>query len=87
MARITNEPLALFKSTIKMALMFPESVQTILHGMNTNVDGQRKICYALTDITGVDRRYSTVVCKETDVDLYKRAGEHSEDEVENLITV
>lgn len=47
-------------------------VQHILRLLNTNVDGKRKIMYALTEIKGVGRRYSNLVCKKADVDLNKR---------------
>jgi len=40
--------------------------------LNTNVDGKRKIQYALTEIKGVGRRYANIVCKKADVDLAKR---------------
>ena len=40
--------------------------------LNTNIDGKRKIMYALTEIKGVGRRYANVVCKKADVDLGKR---------------
>ena len=46
--------------------------QHILRLLNTNVDGRRKIMYALTEIKGVGRRYANVVCKKADVDLKKR---------------
>jgi hypothetical protein len=46
--------------------------QHILRLLNTNVDGKRKVMYALTEIKGVGRRYSNVVCKKADVDLSKR---------------
>ena len=46
--------------------------QHILRLLNTNVDGKRKIMYALTEIKGVGRRYSNLVCKKADVDLTKR---------------
>lgn len=44
----------------------------ILRLLNTNIDGKRKIMYALTEIKGVGRRYANVVCKKADVDLAKR---------------
>jgi hypothetical protein len=47
-------------------------VQHILRLLNTNVDGKRKVMYALTEIKGVGRRYSNIVCKKADVDLNKR---------------
>jgi small subunit ribosomal protein S18e len=46
--------------------------QFILRLLNTNVDGKQKIMYALTQIKGVGRRYSNLVCKKADVDLTKR---------------
>ncbi|VDK22355.1 unnamed protein product [Taenia asiatica] len=70
-----------------MALMLPEKFQHILRVMNTNIDGQRKITYALTAIKGVGRRYATVVCKKADVDIRKRAGELTDDEIEKIVTV
>ena len=58
-----------------MSLVLPEQhqqFQHILRLLNTNVDGKRKIMYALTEIKGVGRRYSNIVCKKADVDLNKR---------------
>ncbi|KAI9018318.1 ribosomal protein S13/S18-domain-containing protein, partial [Hyaloraphidium curvatum] len=61
--------------------------QHILRLLNTNVEGGRKIMYALTAIKGVGRRYSNLVCKKADVDLNKRAGELSNDELERIVTI
>ena len=41
--------------------------------------------FALTAIKGVGRRFSNIVCKKADVDLNKRAGELTEEEV-SLVT-
>lgn len=49
--------------------------------MNTNIDGKRKVTIAMTAIKGVGRRYATTVLKKADVDLTKRAGECTEEEV------
>ena len=38
-------------------------------------------------IQGVGRRYATLVCRKADVNLNKRAGELSEDEVERIATI
>ncbi|KAH6928651.1 hypothetical protein HPB50_018172 [Hyalomma asiaticum] len=43
--------------------------------------------FALTAIKGVGRRFSNMVCKKADVDLNKRAGELTDEEVEKLITI
>ncbi|OQV20336.1 40S ribosomal protein S18 [Hypsibius exemplaris] len=69
------------------SLIVPDKFQHILRIMNTNIDGQRKIMYALTAIKGVGRRFSNVACKKADIDLKKRAGELTEEEVEKVITV
>jgi len=70
-----------------MALVLPEKFQHILRLYNTNIDGKRKIVYAMTAIKGVGRRYANLVCKKADIDLGKRAGELTEDEIERLVTV
>ncbi|MCJ1397535.1 hypothetical protein MMC11_000729 [Xylographa trunciseda] len=61
--------------------------QFILRLLNTNVDGKQKIMYALTKIKGVGRRYSNLVCKKADVDLNKRAGEITSEELERIVTI
>ncbi|KAL9081783.1 MAG: hypothetical protein Q9159_007036 [Coniocarpon cinnabarinum] len=61
--------------------------QFILRLLNTNVDGKQKVMYALTKIKGVGRRYSNLVCKKADVDLTKRAGELTSEELERIVTI
>uniref|UniRef100_A0A0C9SCF7 Small ribosomal subunit protein uS13 n=1 Tax=Amblyomma americanum TaxID=6943 RepID=A0A0C9SCF7_AMBAM len=70
-----------------MSLVIPDKFQHILRVLNTNIDGRRKVMFALTAIKGVGRRFSNIVCKKADVDPNKRAGELSEEEVEKLITI
>ncbi|KAK9464682.1 40S ribosomal protein S18 [Lipomyces arxii] len=72
-----------------MSFVLPEksSFQHILRLLNTNVDGKIKIMYALTLIKGVGRRYSNLVCKKADVDLEKRAGELTVEELERIVTI
>jgi len=55
--------------------------------LNTNVEGKQKVMYALTKIKGVGRRYSNLVCKKADVDLNKRAGELTSEELERIVTI
>ena len=43
--------------------------------------------YAMTAIKGVGRRYANIVLKKADVDLDKRAGECSEEEVLSRLAV
>merc|ERR1712198_245377 len=68
------------------ALVLPEKFQHILRVLNTNIDGRRKIMYALTAIKGVGRRYANVCCRKADIDLTKRAGELTEEEVVTIIS-
>lgn len=69
------------------ALVIPEKFQHILRVLNTNIDGKQKIMFALTSIKGVGRRYANLVCKKADVDMNKRAGELTDDEVERVVTI
>merc|ERR1712130_39358 len=73
----------------KMSLVSGEksNFQFILRLLNTNVDGKQKIMYALTRVKGVGRRYSNLVCKKADVDLNKRAGELTSEELERIVTI
>jgi len=61
--------------------------QHIIRLLNTNVDGKEKIMYALTAIKGIGRRFANIVCKKGEVDLRKRAGELSADELEQLMLI
>ncbi|XP_068149424.1 LOW QUALITY PROTEIN: small ribosomal subunit protein uS13-like [Drosophila tropicalis] len=70
-----------------MSLVIPEKFQHILRIMNTNIDGKRKVGIAMTAIKGVGRRYSNIVLKKADVDLTKRAGECTEEEVDKVVTI
>ncbi|CAG8695075.1 2145_t:CDS:10, partial [Racocetra persica] len=61
--------------------------QHILRLLNTNVEGKNKVMFALTAIKGVGRRYSNLVCKKADVDLNKRAGELTNEELERIVLI
>ena len=55
-------------------MLLRSNLKHILRLLNTNVDGKRKVMYALTEIKGVGRRYANIVCKKADVDLNKRCA-------------
>merc|ERR1711973_1062446 len=74
-------------NTRKMSLVVPNQFQHILRVMNTNIDGKTKIMYAMTSIKGVGRRFSNICLKKADIDMNKRAGELSDEEVERLVTI
>lgn len=76
---ITYSIIAFFQS-----LILPEKFQHILRLMNTNIDGRRKVMFAMTAIKGVGRRYSNIVLKKADIDQTKRAGELTEEEVRQM---
>lgn len=70
-----------------MSLIIPQNFQHILRVMNTNVDGKRNVMFALTAIKGIGRRYANLVLKKADIDLNRRAGELSEEEVDKIVTI
>merc|ERR1712188_64132 len=74
--------------SVPMALIFPQDqFQPILRVLNTNVDGRQKVPFAITSIKGVGRRFANMVCKKAEVNLNKRAGELTSEEIEKLIAV
>ena len=70
-----------------MTMMMGEDFQYVLRILNTNVDGRQKVMYAMTAIKGIGRRLSCLICKKADIDLTKRAGELTNDEVDRIITI
>ncbi|KAE9553166.1 hypothetical protein FO519_003605 [Halicephalobus sp. NKZ332] len=70
-----------------MSLILPEKFQHIHRVLNTNIDGNIKIPFALTSIKGVGRRFAYVSCRKAGIDVNRRAGELTEDEMEKLTTV
>merc|ERR1712076_310091 len=76
-----------FGIEINMSLVIPTNFQHILRVMNTNIDGKRNIMFAITAIKGVGRRFANIALKKADIDMSKRAGELSEEEVERIITI
>merc|ERR1711987_13754 len=74
--------------SVDMALIFPQDqFQHILRVLNTNVDGRHKVPFALTSIKGVGRRFAFMVCKKAEVDLQKRAGELTSEEIDKIVAV
>lgn len=70
-----------------MSLIVGDDFQHILRVLNTNVDGRTKVMFALTQIRGIGRRFSNVVCKKAEIDMGKRAGELSAAELESLMVI
>lgn len=55
--------------------------------MNTNVDGKRKVAYAFRMIKGIGVRYAHVCVKKAGVDLSRRAGTLTPEEIEKISDV
>merc|ERR1711981_1054164 len=71
-----------------MALIFPQDqFQHILRVLNTNVDGRHKVPFAITSIKGVGRRFANMVCKKAEINLNKRAGELTSEEIDKIVAV
>uniref|UniRef100_A0A0N5ARB7 Small ribosomal subunit protein uS13 n=1 Tax=Syphacia muris TaxID=451379 RepID=A0A0N5ARB7_9BILA len=70
-----------------MSLILPEKFQHIHRVLNTNIDGNRKVPFALTAIKGVGRRFAFVVCRKANIDVNKRAGELTEENMNRLTEV
>ena len=64
-----------------------ENFQHILRVLNSNIDGKHNIMFALTAIKGIGRRYANICCRKADVDMTKRAGELTAEELERLVTI
>merc|ERR1712146_3631 len=76
------------RQIVEMALIFPQDeFQHILRVLNTNVDGRHKVPFAITSIKGVGRRFANMVCKKAEIDLNKRAGELTSEEIDKVVAV
>jgi len=54
---------------------------------NRNVEGKRNVVFGLTKIKGLGRRFTDLICKKAEVDVNKRAGELTADEIEKLVAI
>lgn len=61
--------------------------QHILRVLNTNIEGKRKAMFALTKICGVGKRFSNICCKKAEVEVDRRAGTLSNEEIEKLVAI
>eukprot|EP01006_Ploeotia_vitrea_P067253 TRINITY_DN96759_c0_g1_i1.p1 TRINITY_DN96759_c0_g1~~TRINITY_DN96759_c0_g1_i1.p1 ORF type:complete len:157 (-),score=0.70 TRINITY_DN96759_c0_g1_i1:118-588(-) len=70
-----------------MSLQINNEFQHILRVLNTNIDGKRKVMFAMTKITGIGRRFSNIICKKAEVDVTRRAGTLTNEEIEKLVAI
>jgi small subunit ribosomal protein S18e len=61
--------------------------QHILRVLNTNIEGKRKSMFAMTKICGVGKRFSNIICKKAEVEVDRRAGTLSNEEIEKLVAI
>eukprot|EP01059_Diplonema_ambulator_P024696 TRINITY_DN40990_c0_g1_i1.p1 TRINITY_DN40990_c0_g1~~TRINITY_DN40990_c0_g1_i1.p1 ORF type:complete len:103 (+),score=10.51 TRINITY_DN40990_c0_g1_i1:41-310(+) len=64
-----------------------DEFQHMLRVMNTNVDGKDKVPFAMRRVKGVGRRLAIMACKRAGVDMHRRAGTLSNDEIERVVSV
>ncbi|ORZ02214.1 ribosomal protein S13/S18-domain-containing protein [Syncephalastrum racemosum] len=74
-------------TSFSLAVPEKNQFQHIIRLLNTNVDGKDKITIALTSVKGVGRRFANIACKKADVDLNKRAGECTNEDLERIVTI
>ena len=67
--------------------MASDSFQHIVRLLNTNVDGKRKVAFALRMIKGIGVRFAHLVCKKAGVDIARRAGTLTPEELERVSDV
>ena len=56
----------------------------LLRILNTNVNGKHKVPYALRIIKGIGRRFAILCCKIAQVDVNRRAGDLTEEEINKI---
>lgn len=65
----------------------PEKFRQIIRIAGTNVDGAKKLAYALTEIKGVGIRLANVIVEKAGLDPDTRLGFLSDGEVENIESI
>merc|ERR1719222_315190 len=71
-----------------MSLVIPEGeFQLVRRILNTNVDGRRKVLFALTGIKGIGRRFSDQICKRAEIDPNMRAGTLTVEQIDKIVEI
>eukprot|EP00743_Colponemidia_sp_Colp-15_P009182 GILK01010020.1.p1 GENE.GILK01010020.1~~GILK01010020.1.p1 ORF type:complete len:165 (+),score=11.63 GILK01010020.1:34-495(+) len=71
-----------------MALQLqPDTFQELIRLLNTNIDGKRRVPFALRMVKGIGIRFAHIICKKANVDINRRAGTLSADELEKISEV
>merc|ERR1712232_867426 len=64
-----------------------ENFKYIHRILNTNIDGKRRVPFAIRGIKGIGRRFAALICKVLRIDTSKRCGELSEAEASKIVEV
>ena len=64
-----------------------DSFQHIVRLLNTNIDGKRKLAFALRQIKGIGIRFAYMIAKKANVDTQRRAGTLTVEELERISDV
>ena len=62
----------------------PNDFKGILRLQNTNLDGKQKAPFGLRQIKGIGRRFAFLALKKASVNVHKRTGELTEEEIKNV---
>ena len=65
---------------------YEEDFQYIVRLMNTDIDGEKPVLYALRQIRGVGTRVAETIVKASDIDPMIKIGKLNEDDIEKLKT-
>ncbi|ETO24292.1 hypothetical protein RFI_12869 [Reticulomyxa filosa] len=73
------------REKIDLALVIKEAqFQHILRILNSNVAGVKPAPIALCKIKGIGRRFATMICKKAEINIRKRAGELTDEEISKV---
>merc|ERR1719498_749091 len=61
--------------------------QRLIRMQNTNVNGKHKVGFALRIIKGIGRRFAIQVCKIAQIDLDRRAGDLTQEEIDKICAI
>ncbi len=67
--------------------MMNDNFQHIVRLLNTNLEGKRKVAFALRQVKGIGIRFAHLVCKKAGVDISRRAGTLTNEELERVSDV
>lgn len=68
-------------------LLQPDHFQHIVRLLNTNVEGKRKVPFALRMVKGIGIRFAYVICKKAGIDVERRAGTLTPEELEKVAEI